>query len=139
MEWTNWLGSSGSSWGGADPLTLAHKMQNLSPLSPLEDQANFCAAPSANNMANVKKNLAPPLGPGNSMPWVGLQAGWQKMDSKTWFNIWLTPASNWLTKLVLSVAKVSQASSWAGAGHIQGRWHRCTNTSWWPCPRHCLG
>ena len=93
-----------------EALTLAHKKQNLDPESPLEPHICFWAAPSANTMPSSKCSLmvVDDLGSFRIMPVCGKHKGLQKMDLKRLAVIWLTPASNLDTLLLLAKAMVSQ-------------------------------
>ena len=93
-----------------EALTFLHKKQNLDPPSPLEAHTCFWAAPSARIIPKSKLNLMVVFvfGSFKIMPVCGKFKGLQKIDFKRLAMIWLTPASNLDTLLLLAKAMVSQ-------------------------------
>ena len=93
-----------------EALTFLHKKQNFNPESPLEPHTCFCAAPSARTIPKSKWNLmvVSVFGSFKMMPVCGKLKGLQKMDFKRLAVIWLTPASNLDTLVLLAKAMVSQ-------------------------------
>ena len=94
-----------------EALTFLHKKQNLDPPSPLEAHTCFWAAPSARIIPKSKWNLMVVFvfWSFKIMPACGKFKGLQKSDFKRLAMIWLTPASN-LDTLVLLVIKLWWAS-----------------------------
>ena len=126
-----------------EALTFLHKKQNLDPPSPLEAHTCFWAAPSARIIPKSKWNLMVVFvfWSFKIMPACGKFKGLQKSDFKRLAMIWLTPASNLDTLVLLAKAMVSQlcmedrwlpsqapirlSTLWASkaAGVMRGIWH----------------